>query len=326
MKKILSLMLALVMAASLCALTGCSESKLSFGLGVYSSSAKVTNAEGDVPGSVEVEQTAAAVVVDKDGKIIACDIDTVAVAPSLTKDGKYVVAEEIKTKYEKGKDYNMVAYGQAKYEWYEQADNFCKLVVGKTVDEVKALVAEGNKGTDEVISAGCTIMIDGFVFAVENAVKNATEAAVSKKDSVQVAIVASQGENLDATADTKGKNEIEVAFSAAAVGTDGKVTAMASDAATVSASFSNKGAAEAAGQIVTKKTQGKEYGMVAYAGAKKEWFEQAAAFDGVCVGKTADDIAALEVKGYGNDEVQSAGCTIAVTDMVKAAVKASTVK
>ena len=34
----------------------------------------------------------------------------------------------------------------------------------------------------------------------------------------------------------------------------------------------------------------------------------------------------LEKNGYGSDDLQTAGCTIAVTDMVKAAVKAATVK
>lgn len=326
MKKILSLVLAAVMVLSVFALTGCGEQNLSFGMGVYTSSAEVKNAEGDVPGSVSVEQTVAAVIVDKDGKIVACDLDTVSVAPGFDNTGKFIGVSEIESKYEMGKDYNMVAYANAKYEWFEQADNFCKLIVGKTIDEVKALVAEGNKGTDEVISAGCTIMIDGFVLAVEKACKNASQAAVSKTDKVNVAIVATQGETLDATADTKGKNEIEVAFSAAAVNTDGKVSVMSSDAATVTASFSNKGVADAANEVVTKKEQGDKYGMVAYANAEKEWFEQAAAFDGICAGKTADEIAALETKGYGTEEVQSAGCTIEISDMTKAAVKAATVK
>ena len=67
--------------------------------------------------------------------------------------------------------------------------------------------------------------------------------------------------------------------------------------------------------------------MVAYGGAAKEWNEQADAFDATCVGKTATEIAALVAEnGYnGVDALVSAGCTIGVADMVKAAVKAATV-
>ena len=38
--------------------------------------------------------------------------------------------------------------------------------LGKTLDEVKALVAEGGKGNDAVISAGCTITVSEFANAV----------------------------------------------------------------------------------------------------------------------------------------------------------------
>ena len=60
-------------------------------------------------------------------------------------------------------------------------------------------------------------------------------------------------------------------------------------------------------------------------GVVKEWNEQGAAFDAALVGKTGTEIAALESEGYGVESVQTAGCTIAISDMVKAAVKAATV-
>lgn len=57
-----------------------------------------------------------------------------------------------------------------------------------------------------------------------------------------------------------------------------------------------------------------------------EWHAQAEAFEAACVGKTASEISALAAgDGYGVADLQSAGCTIAVKDMVKAAVKAATV-
>ena len=62
--------------------------------------------------------------------------------------------------------------------------------------------------------------------------------------------------------------------------------------------------------------------MVAYGGAKKEWFEQAAAFDAACIGKIASEIAGFVGEdGKGVADIQSAGCTVYVTGFVKAASK-----
>ena len=67
--------------------------------------------------------------------------------------------------------------------------------------------------------------------------------------------------------------------------------------------------------------------MVAYGGAKKEWYAQADAFDAQILGKTADDVKALaDNTGKAGDDLVTAGCTINVADMIKAAVKAATVK
>ncbi len=57
-----------------------------------------------------------------------------------------------------------------------------------------------------------------------------------------------------------------------------------------------------------------------------EWDEQAAAFNAACAGLDKDGVAKLAIEtGYGADALQTAGCTIHVGDMVKAAVKAATV-
>ena len=62
--------------------------------------------------------------------------------------------------------------------------------------------------------------------------------------------------------------------------------------------------------------------MVNYQVSTKEWFEQADAFNALCVGKTATEIVALcAVDNYGTDEVKAAGCTILVSGFTKAAAK-----
>lgn len=335
MKKGLVIVLALLMAVT-AIFVGCGNttntetttsapeaSALKFGSGVYVSAPTATDATEDKDGSGKIDVTVAAVTVDADGKIVACALDTASNTVNFTADGKAVAAEGFKTKYESGNDYNMVAYGGAVKEWFEQADAFEALVAGKTLDEVKALVAEGDKGTEEVINAGCTIMIAEFVGAIEKAYNAAAESVVTADATLKVT-AATEQTCTDATEDKDGSNKVSTTVFAAAVDAEGKVVAAASDCVEVSFTFTTEGVStlDTTKEVVSKKEQGENYGMVAYGGAEKEWFEQAAAFDAACVGKTASEIAGFVAEdGKGTEDIQAAGCTIYVTGFVKAASK-----
>jgi ethanolamine utilization protein EutP (predicted NTPase) len=307
-------------------LVGCGDkapATLKFGVGVYSSTPAVTDATADKEGSGKIDVTVAAVSVDADGKIVACALDTASNTVNFTADGKAIANTEFKTKYEAGKDYNMVTYGGAKKEWFEQADAFETLVAGKTLAEVKALVAAENKGNDEVIAAGCTIMIHEFVAAIEKAYNAAADSNVTAENTLKVT-AATEQVCTDATADKDGSNKVSVYVFGAAVDADGKVVAAGSDCVEVAFSFSTAGAStlDTGKAIVSKKDQGDNYGMVAYGGAKNEWYAQAAAFDAACIGKTATEISALMgTDGKGVADLQTAGCTIYVSGFVKAASK-----
>lgn len=323
MKRSFALILCMVVA--LTALVGCASkpATLKFGFGIYASAPAATDATADKDGSGKLDITFAAVTVDADGKIVACDVDTASNTVGFTADGKAVAAAEFKTKYEQGEDYNMVAYGGAKKEWFEQADAFETVVAGKTLDEVKALVGEDQKGNDDVVAAGCTIMINEFVGAIEKAYNAAAESNVTAEDTLKVT-AATEQTCTDATADKDGSNKVSTTVFGAAVDADGKVVAAASDCVELAFTFDTKGAStlDTTKAVVSKKDAGADYGMVAYGNAEKEWFEQAAAFDAACVGKTASEIAGLVGEdGKGVSELQSAGCTIYVTGFVKAASK-----
>ena len=192
MKKILAFLLATIMLFALCA-CGSSEEKKDdtktpatttkapanndgegdtndgsskFGSALYVTNVSATDAADEANnGKGTMDVTAAAVIIDGEGKIVACDLDTMQNAVAFTIDGKAIANDGFKTKYELGDNYNMVTYGGATQEWYKQADAFEALIVGKTIAQVKALVAEGNKGTDEVINAGCTMKIGDMVAA-----------------------------------------------------------------------------------------------------------------------------------------------------------------
>lgn len=325
MKRFLVVSFCIIMVVSMLMLGGCTNKveTLKFGTGVYISSPTVTDATADKDGSGKIDVTVAAVTVDADGKIVACALDTASNTVNFTADGKSVANDGFKTKYELGADYNMVAYGGATKEWFEQADAFEALVAGKTLTEVKALVADGNKGTDEVIKAGCTIMINEFVAAIEKAYNAAAESDATAENTLKVT-AATEQTCTDATEEKDGSNKVSTTVFAAALDADGKVVAASSDCVEVAFTFNAQGASslDTTKAIVSKKEQGSDYGMVAYGGATKEWFEQAAAFDAACIGKTASEISGLKADdGKGVDELQKAGCTIDITGFVKAASK-----
>jgi len=324
MKKILSAVLCVLMLISLFSLSGCGEAaKLKFGAAVYITAPSATDATADKEGAGKVDATIAAVTVDESGKIVACALDTSSNTVKYTADGKAVGNPEAKTKYESGKDYNMVAYGGATKEWYEQADAFEGVVAGKTLDEVKALVVEGNKGNSEVVAAGCTIMIHEFVGAIEKAYNRAAAADVTAEHTLKVTAYTEQT-CTDATADKAGSNKVATTFFAAAVDAEGKVVKAFSDCVEVSFGFdaTGKSTFDATKAVQSKWEQGSNYGMVAYGGATKEWYEQAEAFNAACIGKTGAEIAGLRNSdGKGAESLQTAGCTIDVTGLVKAAAK-----
>ena len=331
MKKILSLALTLVLVLSLFALVGCGAKTgdkdvadtLKFGMGSYSYIDKATSADADTNGNGEYVTTVAAVLLDNDGKIVDAVIDSTDNTVEYTSQGKVVAPAEFKTKYELGDDYGMKKYG-AKKEWFEQVDAFVATVKGKTASEVKALVADGGKGNDDVVSAGCTIVVADFVKALEKAVSNAKASDATKDAKLKLGIVSSVADSKDAADDAKGVLEIATTFVATATDKNDKVIIADTDALTVKFTFDTKGASDVdtTTEIKTKCELGDDYGMKKY-GAKKEWFEQVDAFNKECVGKTADDISKLAANdGKAGDALTTAGCTINVADMVKAAVKA----
>ena len=322
MKRIIGIIICLTLIVSALAFTGCGTKKdLKLGLGV-TTTVTASSAEDKTNGIGQATTTAAAVLVDDEGKIVKAFIDCADNKVEYDANGKAIKNDSFKTKYEQGADYNMKAYGGAAKEWYEQADAFCALIVGKTAAEVKALVASDYKGTQEVIDAGCTIYISDFATAVDKAMANAVATTATEKDSIKLGVSTTQTAK-DATADAAGSQEVATTFFAAAVDADGKVVAATSDCVSVTFTFDEKGAStfDTKKAVSSKKELGDDYNMKAYGGAAKEWYEQAAAFDAACAGKTVAEIKALEVNGKGNADLQAAGCTIYISEFVKAVAK-----
>ena len=114
-------------------------------------------------GKVDIELTAAAVILDESGKIVSCKIDTAQNQLSVA-DGILGDAPEFLTKAERGDDYNMRGASGIGKEWFEQIDAFENYVVGKTADEVTSIDT-----ADADLLAGCTINTSGIISTVAKA-------------------------------------------------------------------------------------------------------------------------------------------------------------
>jgi hypothetical protein len=334
MKKFLAILLCACMALTLVACNTEKEYKLGMGVVVSMDSSKTENAQ--------VDATVATVVLDADGKIVACRID-VAQNKMAVAGGAVDAAKTFETKMELGDRYGMAGKvdndgdGVMK-EWYEQTKAFEAYVVGKTVAEVEAIETKEANGhqiavDQALLDAGCSMQITDFIAAVVAACKD--EQGVSFKTAAEftlgVAAKTSAADSVAATAEDNGTVAMYTDFAAAVVA-DGKIIAALNDA------IQPKITINAAGEIVeksykaTKRNLKEEYGMAPALnygmdwngdGKVLEWYLQSAEFSKYVVGKSADEVANLatkEVEGKGyvisaDDALLNAGCTIQITSI-----------
>ena len=134
-------------------------------LASLSSLSDCASADGETAGNAQLNVDAVALTLNG-GVITSCYIDSVQAKAAFGADGVITsdLSGTVLTKNQLGSDYGMVNWGQATYEWNEQAANFCAYVTGKTPDEVAGIaISETTKpaeGTD--LAASVTISIIGF--------------------------------------------------------------------------------------------------------------------------------------------------------------------
>lgn len=145
---------------------------------ITTADASCADATAEAEGAANMYTEFAAVVVDGEGKILAALIDSIQPKISFDTTGEITAAAFNGTKKELGNDYNMVTYGGAIAEWFEQATAFEAYVVGMTGDEVSSIATTENDhgysvAVDETLYAGCTMQITGYMESVAKAVVNA---------------------------------------------------------------------------------------------------------------------------------------------------------
>ena len=113
-------------------------------------------------GNAELDVDAVALTTNDQGVITSCQIDALQGKATIDETGA-VTAHQVETKNMLGADYNMVAYGGATYEWFEQAANFASYITGKTAAEVAGIaMTEATKPADADLATSVTISIIGF--------------------------------------------------------------------------------------------------------------------------------------------------------------------
>jgi predicted ATPase len=240
------------------------------------------------------------VTVDDAGVIHSCIIDSVGAKVAIDAAGAVTsdVTAAPATKNELGENYGMVAYGGAKYEWFQQAAALAEYAVGKTVEELKTgAIDETGKapaGTD--LASTATIYLGGYVSAIEAAVANAQHLGAQAGDELKLAVNNSVGSSKSASTEEAGLAQLDCDVTALTV-KDGVITSCTIDSLQAKVNFDATGAitSDLSAPMQTKNQLGENYGMVAWAGAIAEWDEQAASFAAYVTGKTADEVAGIAV-------------------------------
>lgn len=294
-KRFLSLVLAATMLASVASLAGCgaASSTNKLGMGIVVSDSTAT-------GKAQIDATVAAVVTDANGKIVSCYLDVAQTKMSMEEGALDTSAVDLRTKQEKGDDYNMVTYGGAIAEWYQQADFFAQQVVGKTADEVAAIETvardeEHNVAKDEAILAGCTMDITSFQEAIVKACKDEYAKEFKGKNfKLGLGLVTEvDASSVSATADAEGAANMYTHFAAVVTDENGKILADLIDAIQPKISFNTAGEETSYKFVETKKYLKYDYNMVAYGSSIGEWFEEAKGFEDYIVGKDAAGVTGI---------------------------------
>ena len=270
-----------------------------------------------------IHTVAAAVLLDADGKLAGVTLDELELSVSADSTGKVTTPTDTRTKRQKGKDYPLAEVSGLKKGWAEQADAFGSWLEGKTPDEVKKLKTDADgKPTEADLLSGCTIAVDRYRDAVVRACEQAKALGAAQGDRVTLSLIAADlPQNLAATDDQDAHVQADITLAALSVDSNGRVTSAIGDMTEPELSVSADGTVSAPREpVYTKNELGDRYGMRSASALGKEWYEHSAGWCGYLKGKNAVEIGKLSADG--TDADLKALCTISVTDLQKAALKA----
>jgi len=302
------------------------------GLGQNTSIAKSKSAEGENGAVAQVDTVIAAVGFDKDGKVVSVTIDTAQTKVNFDKDGNLTSdpAEEQKTKVELGDNYGMKKNSGIGKEWYEQIAELEKWMVGKTVEEIKAMKTvqkdDAHPAVPDVpeLTSLVTVSVQDYIAAVVEAYEKAV-AVEGGADKVGLGHVISIAKSKGAEGENGPVGQVDTVMTAAAFTADGKTAGVIIDTAQTKVNFDKAGVltSDTAAEQKTKVELGDSYGMKSKSGIGKEWYEQIAELQKWMTGKTVDEIKAMKTKDGAPDEADLTSLvTVSVQDYIAAVTEA----
>ena len=287
------------------------QGALKTGLAIQADLSASANA-GEKNGKAQFDVNLAAVLVDENGVIVDCKLDSLGATLEFDGSGAIVtdITKALQTKNELGDSYNMKLYGGAKYEWYEQAEFLCQYVIGKTADQLRnGAVNEVGKAADTDLATKATITIAPYVDAIIAAVENAKHLGAEAGDSLSLACTGSFGSST-AAGEKAGNAQLDLDVVALSQ-KDGIITSCVLDSLQAKVAFDTTGAISTdINQVPQTKTElGDSYNMKLYGGAKYEWYQQAASFSSYVTGKTAEQVLGIAV----NEATKPTGADLTAT-------------
>ena len=274
----------------------------SMGLSLTTSIGKSTDAEGENNARAQVDTVIAAVTFDGEGRVVDVIIDNAQTRVSFDEEMKVASDKTAPgmTKVELGEAYGMGNVSSIGKEWDEQIAALEAWMVGKTVEEIKAMpVSEGYADLPELTSS-VTMRVTDYLAAVEKAYANAVP--VSNVATLGLGTEISIAKSRDYSVDADGKEtmpmaQVDTVVAATAFDAAGNVAGVQIDNAQTRVNYDAEGkvTSDKAAPILSKVELGDDYGMGAVSQVGN-WHEQIAALEAWMVGKSVDEIKALPVK------------------------------
>lgn len=251
-------------------------------------------------GVAEHDVTLVAVMTRGD-TILDCVIDSLSASVPFDENGHFLSEDgPVATKNELGFAYGMTSRGDSEYEWFQQAEALAEFAAGKTMAQVNEAIVGGYAREADLASCA-TIYLGNLVAGMEAAVANAGVLGAQEGDQLHLA-----------TINTLSGGDLNC--SAVALTTrDGVITSCCLDALDASLVVSDEGSVSV-GNTSSKNTLGESYGMVAWGGARYEWFRQAEHFAAYVTGKTPAQVSGIAVTegGLAADADLAASVTISI--------------
>jgi len=277
------------------------EGALKTGLYIAAGIGESKSAAADKNGEAKYDVTIVAVLVDDEGIIHDCIIDSVGASVQFDASGAITsdLTAEILTKNELGENYGMKKISGIGAEWNEQATALASYAVGKTAEELRngaidETTGKAAEGSD--LASSATIYLGGYVNAIEQAADNAKHLGAQSGDTLELAVISKAGSSASASEEKAGNAQLDVDVTAITMNGE-TITSCYIDSVQAKVAFDQSGAitSEISGAVSTKNQLGEQYGMKKISSIGAEWNEQAASFASYVTGKTADEVAGIAI-------------------------------